>query len=99
MKLTFNHIMYFMLPKNVCVILKIFTLFVLFEAILCYCYWYFISLWNQMSILHSNWLLMFMIVLLVPISDEHGGLHHIPKLTMFRIVWLVTLFFATSMCM
>lgn len=88
MRLIFNHLMYFMLLKSVCILLKIFTLSVLFEVILCYWYWYFLSWWNQTDILHSKWFLMFMIVSLVPVSDEHRDLFHIPNLTIFRIVWL-----------
>jgi len=39
-----------------------------------------------MGILHSKWLLMFVRVLVVQISDEHRDVLHVPKLTMFRIV-------------
>jgi len=51
-----------------------------------------------MGILHLKWLLMFMRVLLVPISDEHKDLLHIPKLTVFRIVLLSYLIFLQLPC-
>jgi len=82
MRLIFNNFMYFVFLKSVFMLLKIFTLFVLFEVMLL------LLIFHKFVIafLHSTWLLMFMIVLLVPISDEHRDLLHIPKLTMFRIV-------------
>jgi len=35
-------------------------------------YWYFITSWNKISVLHLKRILMFVIVLLVPIHHEHG---------------------------
>jgi len=41
------------------------------EVLLYFYYWYFVSSWNQIGDLHSNWISMFVTVLSVPQNQEH----------------------------
>ena len=53
--LPFSCIMFFMLPKSVCILLKIsFSAWILFEDLWYFYYWYCESC-NQIGILHWNW--------------------------------------------
>ena len=57
MRLSFNHAMYFMFPKSVCILLKInFDAFKVFVFLL----WYFMSYLNQRCNLHCKLILTFM---------------------------------------
>lgn len=42
-----------------------------FEVILCFYYWYFVSSWNQIGVLHSKRIPKFVTVLSVPQNHEH----------------------------
>ena len=62
-----------------------------FYAVRGYCifyYWYFISSWNKISVLHLKRVLMFVIVLLVPINHEHGNCTVNWKGTMSQWSWM-----------
>jgi hypothetical protein len=41
------------------------------EVIVYLHYWHFVSSWNQTEVLHSKWIPMFMMVLSVPLTQEH----------------------------
>lgn len=43
------------------------------EVMLYFYYWYFISIWNQICLLHWKWIQMSVTVLSVPIDHEHQG--------------------------
>ena len=42
-----------------------------FEVILYFYYWYFVSSWNEIGVLHSKWIPTFVTVLSVPKNQEH----------------------------
>lgn len=52
-----------------CVLLKQASL--LFEAVLCFCWWSFVSAWNQIGAFSCRCFRMFVTVLLVPTNPEH----------------------------
>ena len=61
----------FVLPKSVCVLLKITSVdFLLFQVILC-CYLCVICSWNQISILYWQWIAVFVTVLSLQVTDGH----------------------------
>jgi hypothetical protein len=68
-RLSFNH---FMLPESLCTLLEInFHPFYAFWDYFVFHYFYFRSSWNQIGILYWKWILTFVKVLLVPITDKH----------------------------
>jgi hypothetical protein len=66
-----NHLICFVLPKSVVVLLKItFVAFLLFQVILC-CHLCVICSWNQISILYWQRIAVFVTVLSLPVTDGH----------------------------
>jgi hypothetical protein len=66
-----NHLICFVLPKSVGVLLKITSVaFLLFQVILC-CYLCVICSWNQISILYWQRIAVFVTVLSLPVTDGH----------------------------
>ena len=63
-RLSFNHLINFVLSRNICVLLEInlmhFVLF--FGIILCLYYWNFITSWNQIGGVRSQLILLFVTV-------------------------------------
>ena len=59
----------FVPPAGDCVLLK--QTSVLFGAVLCFCWWNFVSAWNQIGAFNCRCIPMFVTVLLVPTNPEH----------------------------
>jgi hypothetical protein len=82
-----NHLMYFMLPKSVAVLLKINfqAIYAVWGFFYSY-YWYCLSYWKQIGFLHWKWTVVFVAVLSVTVINEHGDLtvHGICK----KLQWL-----------
>jgi len=65
MWLSYEHLLYRMLPKSVCILLQV--------IFLKSCYCCIIIMWNQIGLLHWQWIPKSMRVLSVPVNHRHWG--------------------------